>query len=109
MEYQKICEVYHALESTTKGLEKTEILAKFLKEILSKPELIYLLQGNVFADYDSRELGISHQLIIKIISKTGGISESEVVEEFKKLGDLGNVAEAVLGKRNSKWLCFLVS
>ncbi|MFH1291234.1 MAG: ATP-dependent DNA ligase [archaeon] len=106
MEYQKICEVYHALESTTKGLEKTEILAKFLKEILSKPELIYLLQGNVFADYDSRELGISHQLIIKIISKTGGISESEVVEEFKKLGDLGNVAEAVLGKKKQQMALF---
>ena len=106
MEYQKICEVYHALESTTKGLEKTEILAEFLKEIRSNPELIYLLQGNIFADYDSRELGISHQLIIKIISKTGGISEVEVVEEFKKLGDLGNVAEAVLGKKKQQMALF---
>ena len=106
MEYRKICEVYHALESTTKGLEKTEILAKFLGEIRKEPELIYLLQGNIFADYDHRELGVSHQLVIKAIGKAGGISDSEVVEKFKDLGDLGKVAEAVLGKKKQQMALF---
>ncbi|MCK5449480.1 ATP-dependent DNA ligase, partial [Candidatus Pacearchaeota archaeon] len=106
MEYKKICEVYHALESTTKGLEKTEILARFLKEIRDKPELIYLLQGNIFADYDPREIGISHQLAIKAIGKAGGISDAEVVDEFKELGDLGKVAESVLGKNKKQMALF---
>ncbi len=106
MEYKKICDVYHSLESTTKGLEKTEILAKFLREIHDEPELIYLLQGNVFADYDHRELGISHQLVIKTIGKAGGISDAEVVDEFKKLGDLGKVAEFVLGKKKQQMALF---
>lgn len=106
MEYIKICEVYHALESTTKGLEKTEILAKFLGKIQSKPELIYLLQGNVFADYDPRESGVSHQLIIKAIGKAGGISDSDVVDKFKDLGDLGKVAEEVLGKKKQQMALF---
>jgi hypothetical protein len=33
MKYKKLAEVYEDLSSTTKRLEKIEILAKFLKEI----------------------------------------------------------------------------
>ncbi|MFH0711785.1 MAG: ATP-dependent DNA ligase [archaeon] len=104
MDYSRICEIYAALEGTTKGLEKTEILAGFLEEIRGEPEVVYLLQGRLFADYDNRELGISHQLMIKVISRTAGISEDEVVNKFKKLGDLGKVAEAVLGKKKQRAL-----
>lgn len=105
MEYSKICEVYHRLESTTKGLEKTEILANFLKEIKNKPELIYLLQGKVFADYDSRELGMSTQLIIRAISKATGVSDNEVVKKFKELGDLGKSVESLMeNKKRQKAL-----
>ena len=106
MDYLKLCNVYHALESTTKGLEKTEILAEFLGEIRSKPELIYLLQGDVFADYDPRELGISHQLVIKIIGKAGGVSDAEVVDAFKELGDLGKVAESILENKKQQMALF---
>ncbi|MCR4285035.1 MAG: ATP-dependent DNA ligase [archaeon] len=106
MEYSKLCDVYQALESTTKGLEKTEILANFLKKIEDEPELVYLLQGNVFADYDQRELGISHQLAIRSISKTAGILDSDVVKEFKKLGDLGKVAESILEKKKKQTALF---
>ncbi len=101
MEYQKICEIYDALESTSKGLEKTDILSDFLGKIHDNPEFIYLLQGQLFADYDNRELGISHQLVIRAIGKTAGISDAEVVNEFKKLGDLGKVVESVF-KKNKK-------
>lgn len=106
MDYNKICEVYSALESTTKGLEKTEILANFLKEIRDEPELIYLLQGRLFADYDNRELGISHQLVIKAIGRAAGASEPEIVNEFKELGDLGKVAEFILKNQKKQTALF---
>ncbi|HDL02466.1 MAG TPA: DNA ligase, partial [Candidatus Pacearchaeota archaeon] len=98
MDYSRICEVYEALEGTASGLEKTDILAGFLGEIKKNPEFIYLLRGQLFADYDSRELGISHQLVIKAISRVAGISESVIVEGFRELGELGLVAEKVLGE-----------
>jgi len=106
MDYSKLCLVYHDLESTTKGLEKTSILAKFLEKIKDEPKFIYLLQGKVFADYDSRELGISHQLAIRIISRTAGISDGDVVEEFKELGDLGKVTESILKKKKMQTSLF---
>lgn len=96
MLYSKLCEMYEKLESTTKGLEKTSILAEFLKEMKSEPETIYLIQGRFFADYDEKETGISEQLAIKSISRSSGLSEDKVVKEFKKLGDLGKTAEVLM-------------
>ncbi|MFZ5955520.1 MAG: ATP-dependent DNA ligase [Nanoarchaeota archaeon] len=104
MKYSDFCEVYERLEATSKGLEKTEIISNFLKKIKDNPEYIYLLQGRVFPDYDSRELGISQQLAIKVISKAGGISEKEVIKEFKLLGDLGNVAEKIMTSKKQSTL-----
>ena len=45
MDYSKICEVYATLESTSKGLEKTEILASFLGEIRDERDTL-----NAFID-----------------------------------------------------------
>ena len=106
MDYSKISEVYERLESTTKGLEKTSILAKFLGQIRTEPEYIYLLQGRIFPDYASRELGISRQLAIRAISRALGIRDSEVVEEFKKLGDLGKAVEHLIEEKKKQTSLF---
>ncbi len=102
MDYLGLCNVYEALENTSKGLEKTSILSDFLEEIKEVPDYIYLLQGKVFADYDRRELGMSIQLVIKSISKASGFSEEEVVNEFREKGDLGEVAYDLVGKRKQQ-------
>lgn len=106
MEYLKICEVYSALEATTKGLEKTTILANFLSEIeeVGEYDLIYLLRGRVFADYDSREFGISGQLAIRAIARVSGVDDSEVVKIYRVLGDLGKTAEELSNKKRQSSL-----
>lgn len=106
MDYSNICEVYYALESTTKGLEKTDILSNFLEKIHDNPEYIYLLQGRIFADFDNRELGISSQLAIRAIANAAGIDGEKVVDEFRELGDLGKVAESILGKNKKQTALF---
>jgi len=106
MDYSKICEVYEKLEETTKGLEKTEILAEFMGKIKEKPEYIYLLQGRVFPDYDPRELGLSAQLVIRAISKASGYKDSDVLSEFKERGDLGEVALELVGRKKQQQSLF---
>ena len=106
MKYKELCEVYEKLESTSKGLEKTKIIADFLPLIKDRPDEIYLLQGKIFPDYDSRELGISFQLIIKAISKASGYSEEEVVKKYKKLGDLGLAVEELYKNKRQNSLFF---
>ncbi len=104
MDYKEICDVYEKLESTSKGLEKTTILAEFLKKIKSNPKLIYLLKGKVFPDYDERELGLSEKLVIKAIAKASGSSENNVIKKFKETGDLGKVTESLIGTKKQESL-----
>lgn len=104
MDYLVFAEIYERLESTTKGLEKTEILAEFLNNLKKNPEEIYLLRGKIFADYDSRELGFSQQLAVRAISKFLGEKDSFVVDAFKKYGDLGIAVEKLSQKRRQSSL-----
>jgi len=94
MLYKKLAEFYEEVSSTTKRLEKIKILANFLKQIHeTDKDVLYLLLGDIYPEYDERKIGISNQLTIKAISKATGTEEKEVVEEWKSIGDLGKVAE----------------
>ena len=92
MRYQKLAEFYEEVSSTTKRLKKTEILSKFLKN-LKDNEVMYLLLGEIYPEYDERKIGISNQIAIKAISKATGINSKKIVQEWKALGDIGKVAE----------------
>ena len=80
MLYLKLCQLYEKLESTSKGLEKTARISEFLKEIKKEPETIYLIQGRILPNYNNKEIGISQQTTIKVISQASGISEEKVVQ-----------------------------
>ncbi len=106
MDYIKLAELYEKLESTTKRLEKTYLLSKFLektkKEVLDY--VIYLLQGRVFPPWDERVIGFSSQLMLRAISKSTGISIRKVEDLWRRIGDLGNVAENLIGKKKQSTL-----
>ena len=57
MQYSKLCEIYEDLESNSSRLKKTEILSNFLKTLKKEKnkEIIYLLQGTVWPDYEENE------------------------------------------------------
>jgi DNA ligase 1 len=98
MLYQELTQTYEELEKNPSRLKKTEILSNFLKKLKfqSNPETIYLLQGKVFPDFSEKEFGISEKLVIKALSKASGIQDSEIIQKWKKLGDLGEVAEEIM-------------
>ena len=104
MDYLKLVEVYEELSGTTKKLEKVDILSKFLPKLKGHEEWIYLLRGRVFPDYDEREFGISTQLTMKAISKASGVSSEKIIEKFKKVGDVGELAEELIGKKKQSTL-----
>jgi len=103
MQYKNLCHLYEKISNTTKRLEKIDILSIFFKE-LKNPEFVYLLLGKVFPDFDQKELGISQQILVKAISKSFGIRTTDVMNEFKRLGDLGDVAEFLIKKKNQSAL-----
>jgi DNA ligase-1 len=106
MLYSQLCELYEDLEKNPSRLKKTEILAEFFKKIKHEKnkEVVYLLQGKVFPDYNEKEFGISEQLVIKALVKTSGTSKENLILKWKKTGDLGLVSEQVIGNKKQNTL-----
>jgi len=105
MLYSKLAETYQKISETTKRLEKTEIISKFLEYLNEKDkDVLYLLTGNIYPEYDERKIGISTQIAIKAISKASGVESEKVVQEWKKIGDLGKVAEKLIHSKKQSTL-----
>ena len=102
MEYSKLVEVYEELNSTTKRLEKTHIISEFLKDVKKDDaeHVVLLLEGRVFPNYDAREIGVASRLMLKALVTATGISAEKIENEWKKLGDLGLVAESIVRQKN---------
>ena len=106
MKYSELVEVYEKLEGTTKRLAKTEYLSDFLKKVHADDteEVVLLLQGRIFPAWDERESGVASQLMVKAISIASGADINQVEKEWKKTGDLGNVAENLVKKKKQHTL-----
>jgi len=101
MKYQELVDVYEALSSTTKRLEKTGILAEFLKktdhEIL--PIVTLLSLGKVFPAWSEKEMGIGLKLLMKAISLVVGVSPEAVEDSVRDKGDIGLASEYLFTNR----------
>jgi DNA ligase 1 len=106
MLYSDLVKIYEELEKNPSRLKKTQILSDFLKKIKHEKnkDIIYLLQGKAFPDYSEKEFGISEQLVIKALSKASGINSKDIVNKWRKIGDLGKVAEEVITKKKQNTL-----
>ncbi len=105
MNYKILAQLYEDLSSTTKRLEKIQTLSEFLKKLSEKDsDTMYLLLGDIYPEYDERRIGISEQLAIKTISKSTGNSIKIINSEWKKIGDLGLVAEKLTTSKKQSTL-----
>ncbi len=106
MRYSELSGVYRKLEKTTKRLEKTAILSRFIAKIPDNElsHAMLLLQGRIFAQWDSREIGMSTQLLLKAIALATGTAQEKVEKNWNKTGDLGETAEALIGKKTQSTL-----
>src|SRR3989344_506015 len=108
MLYQELAELFKQLESTTKRLEKTKILSEFLKKLSGEDkDVMYLLIGRIYPEGNEKEIGISTKIAIKAISKFSGAVDSKVLEMWKKIGDLGKVAEEFSKQKKQTTLKFV--
>ncbi|MHC1580948.1 MAG: hypothetical protein ACXQTC_04555, partial [Methanopyraceae archaeon] len=104
--YSSLAEAFERLERLSSRKAKIALIAQFLRQC---PEdvldtVAVFLANQVFPGWDPRELGIGTKLMQRIIAKAAGVPESEVTERFKRLGDLGLVAEELLKGRRTATL-----
>ncbi len=105
MLYQEIVAVYQDLDSTTKRLEKTSILANFLGKVGSEdPEILSIVTllslGMIFPTWSEEELGIGAKLLMKAISMVVGVSPDDVENQMQETGDIGQAAEELYHKKS---------
>jgi DNA ligase 1 len=95
MLYSRIVETYAKIEATTKRLEITRLLVELIQatplSIIDK--VVYLTQGKLYPDFLGIELGIAEKLLFRALAKVTGQTEAKVTASYKRLGDLGTVAE----------------
>ncbi len=98
MLYSRIVETYQKIDATTKRLEITKLLVDLLKETPSEiiDKVVYLTQGKLYPDYLGIEIGIAEKLAIKALAIVTGVKESRIADEYRRRGDLGDAAEALL-------------
>ncbi len=105
MKYKTLVDVYDKVGSTTKKLEKTDIIANFIKDLNGEELKIVmpLLRGKIFSESEEEDLGIADNLVIFALTKLG-YSKKEIMDKFKDSGDLGLVAQEVAKKKKQSIL-----
>lgn len=106
MKYSELAEIYDSLEKTSKRLEKTFIISKLFKRTKEDDieSIVLMIQGRLFPLWDETKLGVSDRLVIKAISIATGTPADKVEIEWKKIGDLGMVAEKLVTKKSQATL-----
>ena len=96
-----IADAYEKIEATTKRLEMTDLLVDLLKntprEVIDK--VVYLTQGKIYPDFVGLEIGVAEKLAIKALARASGRRESEIEEDLKKSGDIGETAQNFIAKK----------
>lgn len=104
MEYSKLVELYEAMDSTTKRLEKTAILSDFLKMVGEEdpenlPDVTLLSLGRIFPTWSEEELGIGSKLLMKAISLVVGVTPEEVEDQIRDSGDIGSASQELFQRK----------
>lgn len=98
MKYALIADAYERIEGTTKRLEMTDLLVELIKQ--TPKELIgkvaYLTQGKLYPDFMGIELGVAEKTVITALAKGSRIEKDEVINDWRRTGDLGTTAEKLL-------------
>jgi DNA ligase-1 len=106
LDYLTLAEVYEKIGATTKRLEMAALLVGLFKS--TPPDVIkravYLTQGRLYPDFMGIELGVADKLAIKAIAFVTGAKEDDVTRRWMKEGDLGLVAEALIGGKKQRTL-----
>src|SRR6266849_4059526 len=94
-----------AIAATTKKLEKTALVAAYLRSSLQSSPLseaataAIFLSGRPFPSYEEATLQVGGALLWRVIGELSGKSDHELTEIYRKHGDAGSVAADALPQR----------
>jgi DNA ligase-1 len=106
---RKFAETAEAIAATTKKLQKTALVAEYLK---SRPTdqaaaSAIFLSGRAFPAWKETTLQVGGRLLWRVVAELSGQTESALTAAYRKHGDLGAVAGDVLPERSGQGLRIL--
>lgn len=106
MTFKKLATYFSQLEKTASRNRITEILAELFKEADRNEidKVCYLALGRLAPVYAGVEFNLAEKMMLRVLSQAYDVSEEKARKEYKKMGDLGGVAEKFDQREKSKTL-----
>jgi DNA ligase-1 len=106
MRFQDLAAFFARLDATSKRLEMFDILADLFRQAAPGDiaPIIYMSQGRLLPAFHGLEIGMSDKLLTRALAEASQTSPEDVLAHFKKSGDLGTTAEALLAGRTGEGL-----
>lgn len=103
---RRFTEAAEAIAATTKKLQKTAIVADYSKSrtVDEAAQSAVFLSGRAFPAWEETRLQLGGRLLWRVVAELAGKEEEELSASYRKFGDLGAVAGAVLHEREGQGL-----
>ena len=94
----KLAEAAERIAATSKKLEKIAIVAEYLKAHTPEEASVasIFFSGRPFPVWEETTLQVGGRVLWRIVAELSGQGDAELTAAYRKFGDLGDVAEAVL-------------
>jgi DNA ligase-1 len=101
---RKLAEACEAITATTKKLQKTVIVADYLKSRTVDEAALsaVFLSGRAFPAWEETTLQVGSSLLWRVVAELSGNDEAALRAAYRKHGDLGAVAGEVLEARSGQ-------
>jgi len=106
---RRFSETAEAIAATTKKLQKTALVAGYLKSRTPDEAAVsaVFLSGRPFPAWEETTLQVGGRLLWNVVAELSGKSEGAVTLAYRKHGDLGAVAGEILAERPGQGLGIL--
>ncbi len=106
---QRLAETCEAIAATTKKLQKTAIVADYLKSRTADEAAIsaVFLSGRAFPAWEETTLQVGGTLLWRVVTDLSGEDDAALRAAYRKRGDLGAVAGDVLPERTGQGIGIL--
>ncbi|MDD1721422.1 MAG: DNA ligase, partial [Euryarchaeota archaeon] len=101
MYFKELVSLFDELSAHSSRLKKTDLIATFLTQVSVDDIAVActFLTGRIFPAWDTRDIGMAGQTLIKVIANISGKSSAEVIESYRDTGHLGITAERLLARK----------
>lgn len=93
MNFSHVAQIFETIDATSSRTDKTELLANCLQEMSPQEAQIvtYISMGDLYSSYENIQFNIADKGLIEIIAVLLDKSSAQILQEYKKAGDLGDV------------------